>query len=366
MKTNLLHKSSLCLCAIMLVASNSAPAVSMTTPSVLTHDLPLTLRSTYVGPVGGNWSNPANWSPPFVPNSYRSILGFNVSVGREFPGVTLDINALVHSLTLTGNQSTVYLLNHSLTSAATSVGVNFPNQLFGGGFLFLAAEKRDVLARLGNLADFSGTTLNTGNYVIVASTTNPELTATVQFNDADIRTNRADIQLAGPGSRIIDQTGNDALSHFNYNQGASSIFDIEAGRNLTTEGSLVNEGEVHVLAGFGGDEATTTLTINGDYTGIGSPFDPGTNGVAFLVAPGPLGDARMVIRGHLTNYDGNTHTLRKSYWWWEAANGRKAVTQVLGGPVAMDIVPSRAALILIGPLPVFGTGMDATRSVTWP
>jgi len=349
MKTNLLHKSFFILCALMFTSFSSARAQETS--------------STYIGPVGGNWSDPNNWSPAIVPNNSGSQT-FNVSIGAEFPGVILDLDVVVSSLNMVNDFSGILLGDHSLSSAASSVGVNFPDEQYGGGVIYAGTQHASVIANLGNLADFSGTTLNTGNYVADASGVDPGITSTIQFNGADIRTSNADIQLLGPGSHIVDENGNDALRNFEHNL-LDGIFDFETGRNFTSAGSIVNEGEVHVISELAGADYPTTLTINGDYTGIGFPLDPGTIGLTLVLAAGPTGDAKMVIKRNLTNYDAASKTLNKTYYVWMAANGRSATTQVLGGKHPLDIVTSKAALNLFGPNTGFRDkhGNDALRNL---
>jgi hypothetical protein len=336
MKTNLLHKSFFILCALMFASFSLARAQ--------------VIDSTWIGQTGDNWSDASKWDPAIVPNNSGSQT-FNVSIGAgaDFTGINLDIDVTLGSLALTTDDfPTVFSTDHNLTSAATSVAVNFPNEQFGGGVLYFEAQHRSVLANLGNLADFSGTTLNGGNYLIVSDHADPGMTSTIQFNGADIRTSDADMQLAGPGARIVDENGNDGLRNFQHNL-VNGIFDFETGRNFTSAGSIVNEGEVHVISEFAGADANTTLTINGDYTGIGFPLDPGTNGFALVEAAGPIGDAKMVINGALTNYNAARKTLNKTWYQWEAANGRSATTQVLGGSKPLDIVTNNASLSLYGP-----------------
>src|SRR5437762_4770716 len=85
MKTNLLCKISSIICALMFASFSSAQAA--------------TINSTYTGPIGGNWNDPANWSPNTVPNNNGTDT-FNVSVDSEYPGVTLDVDVNLNSLTL--------------------------------------------------------------------------------------------------------------------------------------------------------------------------------------------------------------------------------------------------------------------------
>jgi hypothetical protein len=252
----------------------------------------------------------------------------------------------------------LFCLDHDFTSAHTKVG--------NSGIVDADAESKDVTVDLGELADFSGTTLGTGNtyYVVTAE---PGRTATMKFYGANIVTNTALIELIGANARLKDENGADALAHFRHNA-FDGCFDLEVGRNCTTEGSFVNEGLITVFAsdpGFVSGDIDTTLTINASYTGIGYPLDPNADGLVELIAPGPKGDARMLINGALTNYDAETQTLHKIFFEWEAANGASATTRVLGCGKPFDIVRSEAALVLFGPHTGFRDkfGNDALRNL---
>ncbi len=322
-----------------------------------------TIKSTYIGPIEGNWGDAANWSPPVVPNNVGSDK-FAVRIANVF--LTLDLDVAVNRITFApgdsvldgGDAPLLICVDHDFSSLRTKVGT--------GGLPYFFADTKDVTADLGDLADFSGTTLNSGYAYAVAASAGR--TATLKFNGANIVKSNAGLELAGAGARIVDENGNDALRHFRHNL-LFGYFDLEVGRNFTAEGSFVNEGEVVIFAtdpDFISGDVTTTLTINRDYTGIGYPLDPNTNGAATLLAAGPVGDARMIINRALTNYDSATHTLDKSVFAWLAANGASATTQVLRGDMALDIVTSNASLILFGPNTGFRdrSGRNALRNLT--
>jgi hypothetical protein len=304
------------------------------------------IKSTYVGPSDGNWGDPANWSPAIVPNNGGGDT-FAATIANVF--LTVDLDVSVNRLTFKpgdgnpiivgGTAPLLYCQDHDFSSAHTKVG--------NGGIVLAFSVGKDVSVDLGELADFSGTTLNTGyDYAVAAE---PGRAATMKFNGANIVTNTAGIELAGNAS-LKDENGTDALTHFKDNA-FDGYFDLEVGRNFTTEGSFVNAGFIQIYARdplFIDGDIDTTLTINGNFTDVGYPLDPNTDGLVDLIAPGPNGSARVVINGRLTNYDSDTQTLHKSYFAWNAANGASAVTRVLGGK-PIDIVTSEAALILFGP-----------------
>lgn len=305
-----------------------------------------TINSTYTGNGGdGLWSTAANWSPEIVPNNTPGQ-SFNVYVDAP-DGVFQDIDVRITSLAMAADDfSLIITFDSNFISSSTNLGAS--NDLFGGGAILALAPDTSVVCNLGALANFSGNALNGGNYIVVTEGPDPTVTANIRFNGADVRTNNADVQFGGVGTTITDQSGRDAFRHLQRN-GVNGIFYMEVGHNYTDQSSLVNEGEIDVVSEFGGLEAPTTMTINGDYTGVGYPLDAGTVGFAGVVAAGPTADAKMVIKGALTNYDPMTKTLHKSYFKWQAARGRSATTRVLGGSKPLDIVTSEAALLLFGP-----------------
>ena len=99
----------------------------------------------------------------------------------------------------------------------------------------------------------------------------PGRTATIKFDGANIVTNTALVELIGANARLTDENGADALAHFRHNA-FDGYFDLEVGRNFTTEGAFVNEGDIAIFASDPGSvsgEMDTTLTINGNYTEVG-------------------------------------------------------------------------------------------------
>lgn len=348
MNTKFLLKSFFIICSLMFASFSRAHAQE--------------ISSTYTGAAGDQlWSNPGNWDPQIVPNNNGSQT-FDVFVDAP-DWVFQDIDVTLNSLTLQPDDFTLVVpIDHNLTVAATNFGDN--GEQYGGGGVLAVAGSSSVVCNLGNLTNFSGATLTGGNYVVITEGAPPGTTANVRFNGADIQTNSADIQFGGPDTTLTDEFGNDALRNLNHNL-LTGIVYMEVGHNFTSTGSVVNEGEMIAVSEFGGFEAPTTLTINGNYTGVGFPPD-GTDGLFDTVSAGPMFDAKTVIKGSVTNYKSATKTLGKSYWDWTAGPGRSAVTQVLGGSKPIDIVTSQASLNLFGPNTGFRDryGNDALRNLT--
>jgi hypothetical protein len=123
---------------------------------------------------------------------------------------------------------------------------------------------------VGAFANFSGTTLTGGTYVV---------RDTVRFTGADVRTSAAALVLDGPGARVLDQSGGNALLNLSANAATGSLTLLN-GRNLMVAGPFSNAGSVTVGAGC-------TFTISGGYTQTGGSTTLG--GGATLASVTPLG-----------------------------------------------------------------------------
>src|SRR5271169_171794 len=135
---------------------------------------------------------------------------------------------------------------------------NFTNN---GSLTVGAGSKFDVN---GNLTNFSGSTLTGGTYAV---------SGTLQFNNANIVTNAANITLSGATSQIVNQTGANSLANFATNAAAGS-FALAGSRNFTTAGNFTNNGSLTVGAG-------SKFDVNGNLTNFsGSTLTGGTYNVS--------------------------------------------------------------------------------------
>ena len=120
----------------------------------------------------------------------------------------------------------------------------------------------------GPFANFSGTTLTGGTYLV---------TGTLQFDNAKIVTNAANITLNGLSSKIVDQSGRDSLATLASNAAAGNL-TVANGHSLTTTSPFSNAGSLLIAKGSTFDVAgvnnyTQTggkTTVDGTLTAAGT------------------------------------------------------------------------------------------------
>ncbi len=104
----------------------------------------------------------------------------------------------------------------------------------------LSVSKGSVLDITGGtFVNFTGTTLTGGTYLIAG---------TLQFDNANIVTNAANITLNGTSSQILDQSSHNALASFAANA-AAGAFTLAGGQNLTTSSGFRNAGALRISKG---------------------------------------------------------------------------------------------------------------------
>jgi hypothetical protein len=168
---------------------------------------------------------------------------------------------------------------------ATAASVTFSNAgilVIGAGTIFTVS---------GGFANFDGTTLTGGTYLI---------SGTFQFAGADIQTNAATIVLNGPAAQIVDLADNDALANFTTNTAAGS-FAIENGRNFTSTGAFTNAGTLIIATG-------STFTANGAYTQTGA-VSVQYQGMLILTGGGNNSGSFSVFAEGLVLWSAGTFTL---------------------------------------------------------
>jgi hypothetical protein len=160
-----------------------------------------------------------------------------------------------------------------------------------------------VQANTGSTLDITGgvfTNFNSATNTLTGGTYNAN-GGTLQFDNANIVTNAADIILTGAGSQIIGNTDANALANFATNA-AGGVFQLGAGRSFTTSapggGNFTNNGTLIIgggdtfqVSGALSNFAGTTLT-GGAYYVVGT-LQFGASGSSLIT-----NDANLTLAGN--------------------------------------------------------------------
>ena len=225
---------------------------------------------------------------------------YKVSGTLQFNGANIVTNAA--NITLNGAHSQILSntnANALANFATNAAGANFtlgPSRSFttagnftNNGSRSLVIGSGDTFDVNGNLSNFSGTTLAGGTY---------NLTGTLQFNNANIVSNAANIILTGPTAKIVSQSAANALTNFANNTGSFTMSGAAAlstsGGNFTNSGMFtISSGATFTVGGSGfnftqsGGTTTVDGTLQGAASGTlslnaGSLFGGGTLGYAVV------------------------------------------------------------------------------------
>src|SRR6476660_1417300 len=141
------------------------------------------IKSKYIGPDNGLYSDPANWSNGVpINNTFHAINNTDFII-------RLDIDPTIKSLTLGADSGRLFGTDHNFTvTGNTDMGA-------GNRIDVVAQSLLNVKFDLGNLKNFSGKTLNSGRYFVTAA---PCTTSKLQFNPANNFTNGG-YMVARPG-----------------------------------------------------------------------------------------------------------------------------------------------------------------------
>ncbi len=209
----------------------------------------------------------------FVVKSGSSLTNFS---GTTLTGGTYDVTGTLQfgpsgtslvtnaaSITLTGANAKI--VSSTGTSILTDFATNNAGALFDvtGGYSFTTVGNFTNNGTLtvgsstskfvvnGDLTNFNSTTntLTNGTYSV---------SGTLQFDNANIVTNDANLTLSGASYKILNQTSGNGIASFATNNGSLTLAS-DAG--LTTPGSVTNSGTVKVEKG-----SDLTVEGNGSYT----------------------------------------------------------------------------------------------------
>ena len=268
--------------------------------------------SIFTGQVSRSYSEPNNWSPPEIPNN-TAEKSYNVTIRDS---VDLDVDATIANLTLGGyfsaeNQSLAVLGSTNAGARTIAITSTAP-----AGASFAA----------GKLSSFSAGVL-TGDYEVRSYGPSAGW-ATLQFDGGDVkRLSNSTLRLSGTLTRIVDESGNNALRNLAY------------------------------------IDADADLEIRAQHFRNALPL---TNAGQLAIASTQDHPATFHAAGGLTTFDEQTRTLTGGDYQIDAAYysptdaGQLAILQFPGA----DIVTNAASLTLLGPLAKISdeSGRDALRN----
>ena len=182
----------------------------------------------------------------FLPTVSASLLGKG--------SVIMDNNV---NSAIDGNGGLTFT-NHSNIHGGGTIGPHFTFTNSGT----LNVPKGDTLFITALFTNFNGSTVTGGTYIV---------SGTLEFTNASIVTNSANITLSGTSAQIVNQSSVNALTGlYMNNKGAS--FTVTSGNAFTTPGNLsgvfTNAGTLKVGAGSSFRVSPTPPTV-GDYTQSG-------------------------------------------------------------------------------------------------
>ncbi|MGE5743833.1 MAG: beta strand repeat-containing protein [Gemmatimonadota bacterium] len=225
--------------------------------------LPSGAGIAWINAAGGNWSNPANWSPARVPAKGDTVF---ITLGGSYT-VTLDVNDTVAFLTVGGGAPTLTASSRTLGvdsggSVAAGATVTLTNSTLNGTGILASQGTLNLqnttvnsgLSNLGLLVARSGTTLN-GPF-----TTGPVSTLRVE-GDASCCSAAVTVANGFTNNGTID------LTAINGASGTSAVLTV-------TNGSLTNAAGAHInsLPGTGGARTLTAQLANQGTLTVSQPL----------------------------------------------------------------------------------------------
>jgi hypothetical protein len=176
----------------------------------------------------------------------------------QFKGANIQTIAANTSVTMSGASAKIEDqtgaangLSHLATNNGTfgiGSGINFTTlgNFTDTGTLNIGAGTKFTVNLADNLTNFNSSThtLTSGTY---------NVTGTLEFNNANIITNSANLMLSGTSSQIINQSSANALANFATN---NDSFVLAGKRSFTTAGNFTDAGSLTINTG-------STFTIGG-------------------------------------------------------------------------------------------------------
>jgi YD repeat-containing protein len=212
------------------------------------------------GNIDGNWSNPANWSPTFVPAAGDDVV-INADDGVPFE-INLDTNSVINSLTINSPNATLNITNRTLTINQASV--------IDSGVLELNGSLGRIQG-LGTLTNNSRLEANGSSVTITAPFVQNGVLA---IGDADSGTaarlqtnsftNTGTIQLGNANSTTAHLVVSAGQTLTNAASGTVNV-QAAAGGSGEISGAFINEGVLDVDSDFEFDGQNVTVVNRGNF-----------------------------------------------------------------------------------------------------
>ncbi len=286
----------------------------------------------WLGPSGGNWSNPANWDPGIVPNGAVSATIQDAIYLQLDTSVTLDNLTLKQGwLTVNSGQTLQFNPNGALSilpdksGYGSNLNIQGTVNLTGAGDTLTVAPNGpvDIYSDESNILVIQNGTLTIGtgasltNYNSATGTLTGGSFAiqsgTLQLAGADLVNNDSVLVLGG-SARFIDQNGANALRDFADNQSGATL-NIVDGESFTDNTAFTNSGALYLdptstFSGAGSftqssgstevdgklSESGGVVLNGGQFLGLGTIASLVTNNSA-VFEPGSLFDALSLAPG---------------------------------------------------------------------
>lgn len=231
------------------------------TPAELLEQKQLLTVIEWGGNIDGDWNNPVNWSPTFVPGPGDDVV-IDADDGIAYE-VDLNVNAVVNSLTVNSADATLDIqsgrslaVNQASSIDDGIVTLNGSGRILGNGTLTNRARIDVLGTSTFILAPFQQDgVVNIGES---GGTTNPTLTTNSVTNSGTIQLGTDTIS----SPRWVVNTGQ------SFTNTAAGTIDVEAAVTGSAEitGTFLNEGSLDVKADFDLDGVNATITNRGTIT----------------------------------------------------------------------------------------------------
>jgi len=212
------------------------------------------------------------------------------------PSATLVNDDTIEGAGKIGNGAALAVLNQGtiLADQSTPLIIN-PATSFN--------NQGTVAANAGSTLDITGTNFlnfNSSTGTLTGGTYN--VSGTLQFDNANIKTNHANITLNGSGAKIVNQSNANGLASFTTNTAGGS-FTLLGGANLTTAGNFTNYGTLTVGA------SNSKFTVTGNLTNFNTTTHTLTGGVYSLTGTFQFNGANIITNAANITLNGTSSKI---------------------------------------------------------